>query len=112
MSKLKWDKLTRFGTDTHYYSGVYKISSYKWFKNREVKRYFQVYILLSTNWGDYVSAVQHDKMLTLNECKKIAQDHYNKYGEPHPSRIKVAQAAIARSMAPHIEWQEKQNESL
>ena len=113
MKKLNWIKLTRFGNDTHHYSGIYKISSYV-FNSRlktedrlkGVPRYYQVYILADNNWGDYVDrAKQETTMMTLEEAQALAQTHHNEKGEPDPSRLKTAQAAIDRWMEPHIQWE-------
>ena len=114
--KLQWTKLTRFGTDTHHYSGIYKISSYifnsrlRGHRNKEVPRYYQVYILAHTNWGDYVDrGKQETTMMTLAEAQALAQAHHDEHGEPDPYRLKTAQDAIDRWMEPQLEWQEKQN---
>ena len=115
MSKLIWKKLTRFGTDTHHYSGIYKISSYIFNsklktveRNKEVPRYYQVYILAATNWGDYVDKVkQETTMMTLTEAQALAQAHHDKHGEPDPFRLETAQKAIDRFMEPQLEWLEK-----
>ena len=111
--KLKWTKLTRFGNDTHYYSGIYKISSYIFNsrlettdKNKEVPRYYQVYILAATNWGDFLDrAKQQTTMMTLKEAQALAQAHQDEHGKPDPFRLEIAQKAIDRFMEPHIEWE-------
>jgi hypothetical protein len=108
MSKLKWTKLTRFGTDVHWFSGIYKISPYTSFRGRTVKRYYQVYVLLATNWGDFVIATQRNRMPTFSECRAIAYDHHRQNGQPHHSRLKAAGKAIIRHMEPQAAWEAKQ----
>jgi hypothetical protein len=98
MAKLKWQKMKRF-TETFYWSGIYKITSYTYHRGHDVKPYYQVYVLCSTNWGNYVDgSKQRDKMLTLKECRELAQAHHDENGEPHHSRLKAAQNAMDRWM--------------
>jgi hypothetical protein len=71
---VKWVKEVRFG-QPHWFSGVYKITSYRWHNNSEVPVYYQVYrTCASGQWGDFVdAALQHHKCPTLAECKAMAE---------------------------------------
>ena len=96
--KLEWTAHCRWES-THYTSGIYKISSYIWNKNREVKRYYSVYKLAAVNWGDYLYPhLQGETMMTLKEAKALAQRHQDEFGEATEARKSIGDKAIARWM--------------
>lgn len=93
---LIWTAHCRFG-QTHYTSGIYKMTSYKNFRNRWVDPYWTVYKLAAVNWGDYLYPhLQGETMMTMDECKAMAQKHQDEFGEATKARKAVGEAAMER----------------
>jgi len=93
---MKFTKQIRLGEE-FWFSGIYKISCYTWFRGYDCDQYYHVYLIQPgcKNWGDYVGgkAAQYDKKLTFDKCVSLCEKHANDY-DPLPSQIK--QASIAQ----------------
>ena len=93
---MKWEKITEY-THPEYFSGIYKITSYRWHNNGPVKQYYQAYYIPDgyKHWGNYVDrSQQYDKMLTLKQCKALCEAHAQ---EHTPSKATITQAEKAKN---------------
>ena len=85
----------KFG-EVFYFYKHYKIVSYKYHKNREVQRYYQVYYIVrgQKNWGD--SEYYSSAMLSFKECLETVEEHIKKY-PPLESVLKTAERVKAKN---------------
>ena len=102
VKKMKWEKHTKYepihGSEfdvTHYRSGIYKLSCYKFFRNQRCVPYWQAYLVAerARNWGDYLyPSEQRNAVMTLKEAKKLCERHSKTY-KPSANQVKTADRA-------------------
>ena len=87
---LEWGAVAPFG-ETHYVSGIYKLTSYTYYKGREVDEYWRAYMVMphQENWGDAVPGQVHEPRQSLQDCKAVCAQHCADY-IPSNHQIKVA----------------------
>ena len=88
--KLVWEAVSPFG-NTHYISGIYKLTAYTYYKGAHCPKYWRAYMVMPNqeNWGDFVPGNGSGPGVSLSEAKAICAAHAATY-MPTNKQIKVA----------------------